>query len=166
MEKSIEDYIKEQLRYDADTGLFWWNYAKVHRNLDKPVGSNHNQGYKLVCIRFNGKKNYYLLHRLAWFMFYGVWPEDQIDHTNGIRSDNRIVNLREVSNGQNQQNSISKKGSSSQYKGICWYKPYEKWMVRLPNKFLGYFNCEIEAAKVYDKHATEMFGKYARLNNV
>ena len=51
---------------------------------------------------FKGKQAF--AHRLAWLYMTGVWPENQIDHINGGRDDNRWVNLREADNGQNMQN--------------------------------------------------------------
>ena len=35
---------------------------------------------------------------------YGKWPENEIDHINGIKDDNRINNLRDVTNRQNALN--------------------------------------------------------------
>lgn len=46
----------------------------------------------------------YLAHRLIWLYMHGVWPAAKIDHINGDRTDNRAVNLRDVSNAVNMQN--------------------------------------------------------------
>lgn len=46
----------------------------------------------------------YFAHRLAWLIYYGTWPKDQIDHIDGDRSNNRIANLREATHDENCEN--------------------------------------------------------------
>lgn len=53
-------------------------------------------------VRIKGR--IYKAHRVIWLMVYGKFPEDQIDHINGVRDDNRLDNLREATQAQNQQN--------------------------------------------------------------
>ena len=89
------------LSYDEETGLFWWTAPGSNRNMNKPAGSVHKEGY--VAIQTKGKR--WQAHRLAWRIYYGVWPTMEIDHINGDRSDNRIVNLREVTSKENSANS-------------------------------------------------------------
>jgi uncharacterized protein (DUF433 family) len=103
--------ILEILRYDAMTGTFHWlNNPKVGRNVrGKAAGCITNKNYLTIRTRYGA----ILAHRLVWLVEHGRLPEDQLDHINGIRSDNRISNLREVSNRENSQN-ISKK----QAKGV------------------------------------------------
>ena len=60
-----------------------------------------NDDGRLVCQLPTGK---YMVHRLAWLLFYGRWPNGHIDHINGDPSDNRISNLREASHAVNMQN--------------------------------------------------------------
>jgi len=57
-------------------------------------------GYR--CIKVLGRLQ--LAHRLAWLYVHGVWPDHEIDHLNGIRSDNRLGNLRDVSRTTNSEN--------------------------------------------------------------
>ena len=80
--------LRSLLDYDPETGEFSRN------------GSPSGKGY--TQHRVDGKR--YLSHRLAWFYVFGEWPRQQIDHINGIKTDNRIGNLRDVSQGVNQQN--------------------------------------------------------------
>jgi hypothetical protein len=93
--------VRRLLDYDAATGVFVW---RVDRCKQVPAGtvagSPSANGYSLI--RFRGKTHY--AHRLAWLHVYGRMPENDIDHLNGVRSDNRIANLRDVSRTVNMQN--------------------------------------------------------------
>jgi hypothetical protein len=93
--------LRERLNYDAETGIFTWRTTRNQKyKVGAQVGSDDMYGYKTV--RLSDKS--YKLHRLAWLYVYGDWPSGDIDHINGDRSDNRIVNLRDVSRKTNLQN--------------------------------------------------------------
>lgn len=103
MAKSIltAHQLRELLFYDQDTGLLTWKKTGTGRNKEKISGYLGSQGYRRVMI-FGVE---YAAHRLAWLHSHGEWP-NQIDHINGIRSDNRLLNLRDVDctiNNQNQR---------------------------------------------------------------
>jgi hypothetical protein len=80
---------------------FYW---RVRRNQLAEAGSKagtlHKGGY--TRIKING--NLFYAHRLVWFISYGVFPEGDIDHVDGDKSNNRIENLRDVSRKVNTQN--------------------------------------------------------------
>jgi hypothetical protein len=87
--------------YEPDTGLLRWKIRAGKRVMPGDVaGSLGASGYIVIGIK--GKM--YKAHRVAWLIHFGEWPDNQIDHINGIRDDNRIVNLRRVSKRQNDQN--------------------------------------------------------------
>lgn len=89
------------------------------------------------------------------------------DHINRDRLDNRKINLRSCTIQQNSFNSGVIKGSSSKYKGVSWCKKTNKWIMAISKGreyYSGYYGCEIEAAKAYDKKALELFGEFAYLN--
>ncbi len=92
----------------------------------------------------------------------------EIDHINGNGLDNRRCNLRFCTHRQNCMNQLPQKETSSQYKGVCWDKQYNKWRVVIKDEtrmvFLGLYDSEIKAAKIYDKAAKELFGEFANLN--
>ena len=92
--KLTQSRLKEVLAYDPYSGKFTW---KVSLNTKIRAGSAAGclspEGY--IRITIGGKK--YKAHRLAWFYVYGYFPENQVVHLNGARSDNRISNLREGS---------------------------------------------------------------------
>lgn len=90
----------------------------------------------------------------------------QIDHIDGDKLNNQKNNLRIVTHQQNQFNRMSRKNTSSIYKGLCLYRG--RWVVqsRLHNKnvVIGRFKDEKEAALAYDEFAIKNFGEYARTN--
>ena len=122
-------------------------------------GSNAH-GYKLVSIK--GKK--YLVHRLVGHLFLGLKLDDtkqEIDHINGIKNDNRIENLRIVSTRENQQNAESHR--NGRLVGASFHKAAGKWRARIridgEQKFLGYFDTELEAHLCYMEALEEMKGE-------
>lgn len=147
--------LKKYLTYSD--GKLWWTKD------GKRFGGRHNKGYWHGTLL--GKR--YLEHRLVWLYHHGEWPKDQIDHIDGNKLNNRLNNLREVSNQENQFNRKSVKDSSSKYKGVSWYPKYNKWLAsyRLDKKkyFIGYYETEIEAAKAYDEAVADHQHKYKKV---
>jgi hypothetical protein len=80
----------------------------------------------------------YYAHRLAWLYVYGAWPSAQIDHINRQRGDNRIANLREVTNRQNHQNRAICKRNTSGLMGVSKL-PSGMWRAQLYLDGKGYF---------------------------
>lgn len=147
-----------------NNGLYWKKKTsnKSRISIGTRIGSICHQ-YRSV--EFKGKR--YLEHRLIWLLFYGYLPKE-IDHINGIKDDNRIENLREVTHLQNQQNRKKIKQFTSKFKGVSWQKQTKKWRALIYNKgiqiYLGLFDSEIKAAKAYNDKAIELFGEFANLN--
>lgn len=167
--KEEEDWLKDNLRYDPDTGYLWWTKRGSHRSLNKPAGFiTKATGYIQVGSYQQGIPIQYMAHRLAWFLYHGVWPKDQIDHINNVRGDNRIVNLREATNAENQGNRKIKVGCSSKYKGVGWNKQNKKWQTKICVDYkqihIGCYDNEEEAALAYNKAALEYFGEFAKIN--
>jgi len=88
------------LDYDPLTGVLTHKRAAPRRPLGSVAGRKDRNGY--LRVRLLGQE--LKAHRLAWLLHYGVWPDAEIDHINGIVSDNRIVNLRNVDVYGNSQN--------------------------------------------------------------
>lgn len=94
--------VRELLHYDPETGMFFWaakSSRKARNVVGEEAGHIDHQGYRLIYI----DRRRYRAHWLAWMYVYGVLPT-LIDHRNGIRSDNRIANLREASVALNSRN--------------------------------------------------------------
>lgn len=110
-----------------------------------------------------------LMHRIILSQKLGHSDFKDTDHKNQDRLDNRRSNLRPATRSQNIGNSKIRQGSS-RFKGVCWDKLAKKWQARIwiedKQKYLGRFTDEIEAAKAYNKAATEYFGEFAYLNSV
>lgn len=106
--------------------------------------------------------------RLHRFIMNTVHREVFIDHKSLDTLDNRKSNLRPATNGENQHNTASKAGSSSQYKGVSFDKGKNKWVANIRAKDVGYylgsFLSEEDAARAYDAKAVELCGDFARLN--
>ncbi|RLD48401.1 MAG: HNH endonuclease [Bacteroidetes bacterium] len=115
--------LKKLVHYNPNTGKFTWLVNKGRAKKDSEVGSKHSSGYLETCV--NRKR--YLLHRLAWFYTHNEWPE-QIDHINGIRTDNRLCNLRSVNDQINRQNMKKRCNNTSGFTGVTWDKRGEKWV--------------------------------------
>lgn len=94
------DRVRDLFLYIPETGEFTRRVVSKRSKRTGVLGSRHSNGYLETCIGY--KK--YLLHRLAWFYMHGVWPVGVIDHINGVKTDNRIANLRDVTHLVNMQN--------------------------------------------------------------
>lgn len=76
------------------------------------------KGYYHVGLNKNGKKKYFKVHRLVAHMFVdGYFDGAEVDHINTITSDNRVKNLRWVTNKDNKHNQLTKKHYSKATKG-------------------------------------------------
>lgn len=143
--------LHELLDYDAETGEFTRKTQTHHRwKAGSKSGTQHASGVWQVLV----DRKVYKGHRLAWLYYYGVWPDHEVDHINGDNTDNRILNLRDVTrevNNQNQRRGHS--GSSSKLLGVSWATAKQKWLssIVVKKKFihLGYFKSESRAHQVY-----------------
>lgn len=94
----------------------------------------------------------------------------EIDHENQDGLDNRRSNLRYSTPSQNRANVSLRKDNRSGFKGVCFYKPTNKWrayiQVNKKWKQLGFFNSAVDAAVAYNKAALNAFGEFAWLNQI
>ena len=144
--KESQEYLHKMFSYDGKN-LIW----KVRKTNSVKIGdiakSVDGKGY--IHVSIDGKR--YKAHRLIWMFVYGYMPENQIDHINRVRDDNRIENLREVSQSCNTQNSGIRSDNTSGIKGIYWHKKRNNWAARITvngkRKNLGGFKNKVDAAK-------------------
>lgn len=148
----------ELFNYNAESGVL--SRKPVQRD-----NYSNDRDYNLVNSRISGKEcnsrnvQGYLqvrvlgltwkVHRISWLLYYGDWPEKQLDHINGIKTDNRIVNLREVTSLENCKNLPKKLGATSKHLGVSWHRRDKKWQasIKVGSKsiYLGYFDSQEEA---------------------
>jgi hypothetical protein len=101
----------------------------------RAFNANNGQGY--LSGRIWSAKCF--AHRAAWALAYGEWPAEQIDHINGDRADNRLVNLRAVSVAENGKNQRLRVTNTSGHMGV----------VKAPNsddRWIAQIKCDGRAA--------------------
>lgn len=88
-----------RFKYDPETGTLVRKFIKGSSCnwKDRPTGKANKHGH--LVVRF--KDQYYLVHRICWAIYHGKWPSGVVDHINGIPDDNRISNLRDITNSEN-----------------------------------------------------------------
>lgn len=179
------EQLRQLLCYEQETGkLFWKN-----RPLEMFAGSK--LGADVQCATWNsrwaGKEAFtatgpngyrrgrvlsqnHQAHRVIWAMLHNAWPDKDVDHINGVRTDNRSSNLRLASRSENLSNTSSRAGSSSRFLGVCWNKQMRKWVAQISHqgkrRGLGYFEREEDAALAYNAEAKRLFGEFSRPNEL
>jgi hypothetical protein len=148
------DVLIKTLDYDGATGVFIWKHVEggnPSRNTiwaGKVAGSVTRRGYAVITL----DGDTYLAHQLAWFYSHGAWPVREIDHINGVRNDNRLSNLRDISKADNLQNQRSAhKQNKSGLLGV--YKFEGRWRSCIKSKgktrHLGVFESAQAAHEAY-----------------
>ena len=140
--------LKELLHYDPITGIFIRLKTTAGNAKSGDIaGYLNGNGYRMISI--DGKK--YTTSRLAWLYVEGYFPENEMDHRNRIRSDNRWKNLRHVSHQCNLRNCDISKNNKSGITGIHWDETRKKCkaQIMVDGKciLLGRFNLKTDAAR-------------------
>lgn len=94
----------------------------------------------------------------------------EIDHINMDKLDNRRKNLRLCTHPQNHQNILKHKDNKTGFKGVTFYKNRNKFGARIKYNgieiHLGLFVDSMDAARAYNEKALELFGEFANLNKL
>ena len=109
--------VKELFDYHPDGYLIW----KVSPSNSVPAGSIAGHTCKdtnYINVRVDG--NTYKMHRLIYVWHHGYNPEREVDHKDQDTTNNKIDNLREVSQSCNIHNSKLRKDSTTGVKGVFW----------------------------------------------
>jgi hypothetical protein len=155
-----QEQLKELLHYDPDTGFFTWKVRRKGVALGSEAGTNAKKKQKYYR-QINIESTLYLSHRLAWLYVHGKFPDGQIDHIDGEGLNNRITNLRDVTNRENSMNRRIPINNNSGVIGVSFDKQNGKWLAQisteLGNKNLGRF-ADIEGAVAARKAADIKYG--------
>ena len=166
------DELRQLVRYEPETGKLFWLPRPEHlfsatRNTQSQNAKIWNtryagteafcypntHGYLFGAIRTHSSRAKIYAHRAAWAITYGEWP-NVIDHINGNPADNRIINLRSVSQSLNSRNQRLRSTNTSGHCGVYFYKSRNKWtaqvMVDGKSKSLGYFSDKEDAIAARD----------------
>ena len=145
-----QNELKQLLHYEPSTGIFTWLESRGRIKAGTIAGSKQKYGH--LAVKIDGKN--YHLHRLAWLYVYGKLPDDMIDHINGISNDNRIDNLRDVTNTINQHNQkTAHANSKSGLIGACWNEQNKAWKSQITHQgkviYLGLYKTAQLAHEAY-----------------
>jgi len=130
--------LRQLLRYEPETGkLFWkkrprWMFTSnrgfsvwnARYSNGEAFTASTTGGYKVGAVNYTLMK----AHRVIWAICNGAWPEGVIDHINGNTSDNRLENIRDVTQSENMKNIKTLVTNTSGFRGVCWQAASGKWM--------------------------------------
>ncbi len=108
--------LREVLRYEPDTGRWFWRVdlgTRARAGVETAKPNTENRCY----IKIDGVL--YVAARLAWLYMTGVWPDHLIDHENRNSSDNRWENLREADHKGNGRNHRLQTNNTTGFTGVC-----------------------------------------------
>ena len=163
---------RELLTYNPDTGKLFWKERplKYFKNPTHRKSFNNQWAGKealtAITRRKSGQiarldgcvltKSYYT-HRIAWLIYYGEWPKNEIDHINQDPTDNRIENLRDITNSENNKNRTLQKNNKVNFNGVFFDKQTSRYRAQIKvdgvKKCLGRYDTlkeAIAARKVAD----------------
>lgn len=157
------NFLRSILSYDPTTGDFRWMTNR---------GGKAKKGMIAGCKMANGywklsiKNRLLLAHRVAWLYETGEWPTGQVDHINGVRADNRFVNLRQSTHTENARNHGLGKRNKSGCVGVFWMEKPRKWWAYIHvdrnNITLGKFDDFAEAVAARRSAEMEYYKDFAR----
>lgn len=137
--------LRELVDYDPGSGHF--ARADGSEVTEYPAGR-----YGRLQIDLDGTMRY--AARCAFAHVHGHWPKGQVDHINGDHTDNRVENLRDLTNKQNAQNRRrAKHDNSTGLLGVSFEKRNGRYRARIMADgcmvSLGYYATPEEAHDAY-----------------
>ena len=159
--------LEEFFVFNPENGQFRWLNSSGRMASGQRAGSLRKDGYRVLRFPHEGRRFYLMEHRAAWIMAHGSIPPDQeIDHINRERSDNRLANLRLAARCDNTRNRRPIRGA--QFKGVHFEKGAtgrKKWRAYISvlgkRTHIGRFETQDEALEAYKRKALELHGDFA-----
>jgi len=141
-----QEKLKQALRYDEVSGLFYWLGKRLGAPKNRPAGRlSKSHGYVDICI----DATLHRAHRLAWLYVTGKWPDGDIDHIDRNKSNNAWANLRECSRQANMLNVWKSPANTSGITGVSWDSSRKKWLAQIringKKKNLGRYSTKNDA---------------------
>ena len=153
--------VRELFTYNPENGELRWKVARQRISKGDIAGHiNKSDGYRYVCFNYHD----ILAARLIWLFMTGGWPKCQIDHKNRIRHDNRWINLREATNGQQTINQVRGR-SNTGVTGVWYDEKRNQYRVKIQVKgkeyTLGRYKTFEEAVEWRKLAEQEFYGEFA-----
>jgi hypothetical protein len=125
------------------------------------IGSGQGDGYFVADVDGHNLR----VHVIIFAMTHRTWPQGEIDHANGIKSDNRPANLRDALRSQNMHNKPKQRNSTSGIKGVHWNAQRRKWqakiMVDRKVHHLGLYDDPNKAGEAYIRASKKLLGEFS-----
>ena len=152
--------------YPVSGKLVWkerWSNRSAHTKVGEEAGSENCTGYRVLDVHWNDERQAFKVHRIAWFLFHGEWPQGVIDHVNRDPLDNRIVNLREATRSENSRNAKLRSDNKTGHRAVWAAGDRFRAVVYLPGggrKHLGYYDTAEEASAAVEGARAAIDGEF------
>jgi hypothetical protein len=176
------EILRKILRYDPEAGKLFWRQRPVEMFNDT-AGRSRDHACAQWNAKLSGKEalisvdgygykfgrifgSNYRAHRVIFAIITGAWPDDEVDHIDGNRCNNRRENLRSASRMQNSYNRKTRLENVCGLKGVRSASGSRRWTARIQSNgkrlFLGSFGCKTAAHFAYVKASVQMHGEFGR----
>lgn len=138
------EVLRQLLRYEPETGKLFWKERPASMFTSLSLLNAWNRTYAGGEAFTNVKDGYRTgtiltrpirAHRAAWAIHFGEWPKGEIDHINGVKDDNRITNLRDVSRSENMRNAGIRHDNASGHTGVRWDERTQRWQAEIKRNY-------------------------------
>ena len=176
--------LRQLVTYDPTSGTLRW----LPRPADLFEGHNPSKSMATWNTRFAGTRaltakttNGYLrgtifgvhlkAHRVAWAVVHGEWPEGTIDHEDGDTANNKLDNLRSVTQGENSKNQKLRSTNTSGTMGVSLDRRRSKWVAEIYDsgrkRYVGQFSNKADAikARLAVQHKLGYHNNHGRISN-